>query len=210
MKHSHWVLAATGLICLSVFHLPSESLPTFFVRQEGIYKPLLIQSADFSNSPLSVWHGSGQSGPVRFTIDLIQRKAYVFRNTENVGWTYLSIGREGFATPTRHVRISEEVMNMMSNNYDGMTVGANGDMVHGKVAEGVHRVSAGGPFIGAKMPFWMRLAGHGPGMQAGAISHPGSPASYGCIRAPYDMGVEDLFHRPGGNAGDDSTVRFTS
>lgn len=186
MKHARWVLSATGLIFLNACQLPTEWLPTAFVRQEVIRKPLLIQPADSSNSPLYVWHGSGQPGPVRVTIDLSQQKAYVFRNSENVGWTYVATGRDGFATPTGSFRISEKVVDKRSNKY-GIIVDANGDVVNGNATAGVHRVPTGGRFIGAKMPYWMRLTGNGVGMHAGAIPHPGSPASHGCIRMPYDM-----------------------
>lgn len=186
MKHVHWVLSASGLFFLSACQLPTEWLPTAFVRQEVIRKPLLIQPADSSNSPLYVWHGSGQPGPVRVTIDLSQQKAYVFRNSDNVGWTYVATGRDGFATPTGTFRISEKVVDKRSNKY-GVIVDAHGDVVNGNATAGVHRVPPGGRFIGARMPYWMRLTGNGVGMHAGAIPHPGSPASHGCIRMPYDM-----------------------
>jgi lipoprotein-anchoring transpeptidase ErfK/SrfK len=51
----------------------------------------------------------------------------------------------------------------------------------------MHRVPSGGSFVGAKMPYWMRLTGNGVGMHAGYIPNPGSPASHGCVRMPYDM-----------------------
>jgi lipoprotein-anchoring transpeptidase ErfK/SrfK len=147
---------------------------------------LLIQPADSSNSPLYVWHGSGQPGPVRVTIDLSQQKAYVFRNSENVGWTYVATGRSGFATPTVTFRISEKIVDKRSNKY-GVIVDARGEVVNGNATAGVHRVPPGGRFVGARMPYWMRLTGNGVGMHAGPIPYPGSPASHGCIRMPYDM-----------------------
>lgn len=186
MKHARLVLSASGLILLSACQLPTEWLPTAFVRPEVIRKPLLIQPADSSSSPLYVWHGSGQPGPVRVTIDLSQQKAYVFRNSENVGWTYVATGRSGYATPTGTFRISEKIVDKRSNRY-GVIVDAKGDVVNSNATAGVHRVPPGGRFIGARMPYWMRLTGNGVGMHAGAIPHPGSPASHGCIRMPYDM-----------------------
>lgn len=54
------------------------------------------------------------------------------------------------------------------------------------------RVPAGGRFIGARMPYWMRITGYGVGMHAGPIPHPGSPASHGCIRLPSSM-AETIF-----------------
>ncbi|MEQ1749671.1 MAG: L,D-transpeptidase family protein [Prosthecobacter sp.] len=178
--------ARLTLASLAILSLSACQLPNSYVRQEVIRKPILVQPADSSNSPLYVWHGSGQPGPVRVTIDLSQQKAYVFRNSENVGWTYVASGRSGFSTPTGTFRISEKIVDKRSNRY-GSIVNANGDTVHSGATAGVHRVPSGGRFVGAKMPYWMRLTGNGVGMHSGAIPNPGAPASHGCIRLPYAM-----------------------
>lgn len=186
MKTVRLLLTSTALACLSACQLP-----TSLVRQEVIRKPLLIQPVDSSNSPLYVWHGAGQPGPVRVTIDLSQQRAYIFRNQENVGWSYVATGRSGYRTPTGTFRISEKVVNKRSNKY-GTIVDANGNTVRSNATAGVHRVPPGGRFIGAKMPYWMRLTSNGVGMHAGNIPHPGSPASHGCIRMPYSL-VSQLY-----------------
>jgi lipoprotein-anchoring transpeptidase ErfK/SrfK len=174
------------LLSLCSCQLPVDLMPAAFVRQEVIRKPLLVQPADSSHSPLYVWHGAGQPGPVRVTIDLSQQKAYIFRNSENVGWTYVATGRSGYPTPTGTFRISEKVVDKRSNKY-GIIVDANGRVVNSNATAGVHRVPPGGKFIGAKKPYWMRLTSNGVGMHAGVIPNPGSPASHGCIRMPYNM-----------------------
>jgi lipoprotein-anchoring transpeptidase ErfK/SrfK len=51
-------------------------------------------------------------------------------------------------------------------------------------AEAGDPVPRGARFVGAPMPYWMRLTGGGVGMHAGHIPNPGSPASHGCIRLP--------------------------
>lgn len=155
-------------------------------RREVVRKPILVQPVNSANSPLYVWHGSGQPGPVRVTIDLSQQKAFVFRNNQNVGWTYVATGRSGFPTPTGTFVIHEKIVDKRSNKY-GIIVNSRGDVVNSNATAGVHRIPPGGRFIGAKMPYWMRLTGNGVGMHAGNIPHPGSPASHGCIRLPYAM-----------------------
>jgi L,D-transpeptidase catalytic domain len=48
-------------------------------------------------------------------------------------------------------------------------------------------VPAGCHFVGAKMPYWMRITGGGIGLHAGDIPEPGQTASHGCIRLPRDF-----------------------
>jgi lipoprotein-anchoring transpeptidase ErfK/SrfK len=73
-----------------------------------------------------------------------------------------------------------------SNRY-GMILDRNGNVVNSNATAGVSRIPPGGRFVGAKMPYWMRITNYGVGMHAGAIPRPGSPASHGCIRLPRDM-----------------------
>lgn len=176
-------LALSGLTLLA---LSACQLPEAFVRQEVIRKPILVQPADSTSSPLYVWHGSGKLGPVCVTIDLSEQKAYVFRGSQNVAWTYVATGRTGFKTPTGTFRISEKVANKRSNRY-GVIVDANGKIVHSNAKIGVHRIPSGGRFVGASMPYWMRLTGNGVGLHAGRIPNPGFPASHGCVRLPYGL-----------------------
>jgi lipoprotein-anchoring transpeptidase ErfK/SrfK len=184
-------------IGLTLLTLSSCQLPDTLVRQEVIRKPILVQPAYSSSSPLYVWHGAGQPGPVRVTIDLSEQKAYIFKNSQNVAWTYVATGRSGFNTPTGTFRISEKVVNKRSNRY-GTIVDANGNTVRSNATAGVHRVPSGGHFVGAKMPYWMRLTGNGVGMHAGRIPNPGSPASHGCVRLPYDMAAKIFSVAPTG------------
>lgn len=181
--------ARSAFIGLALCTLSACQLPDTLVRQEVIRKPILVQPADSASSPLYVWHGAGQPGPVRVTIDLSEQKAYIFKNSQNVAWTYVATGRSGFNTPTGTFRISEKVVNKRSNRY-GTIVDGSGNTVRSNATAGVHRVPSGGRFVGAKMPYWMRLTGNGVGMHAGRIPNPGSPASHGCVRLPYDMAAK--------------------
>ncbi len=196
-KMSAMNAARLSFAALFLVSLCACQMPTSFVRQEVIRKPILVQPADSSSSPLYVWHGSGQPGPVRVTIDLSQQRAYIFRNRENIAWTYVATGRSGFSTPTGTFRISEKIADKRSNRY-GSIVDANGNTVHSNATAGVHRVPSGGHFVGARMPYWMRLTSNGVGMHSGMIPNPGSPASHGCIRLPYDMAQKIFAMAPTG------------
>jgi hypothetical protein len=193
MKTIRLSLAAVGVLLLCQCELPQY--PLFSARREMVRRPLLVMPPFASQSPLYVWHGSGRPGPLSVNIDLSQQKAYLFKNGQNVGWTYVATGRSGYATPTGTFRIMEKIADKRSNKY-GMIVDRQGNVVNSNATAGVSRVPPGGHFVGARMPYWMRITGYGVGMHAGPIPHPGSPASHGCIRLPGDM-AETIFQHVG-------------
>lgn len=165
-------------------------------QQEIARKHLVVQPADASQSPLYVWQGANEGpGPLQVTVDLSEQKAYIFKNRENLGWTYVATGREGYRTPTGSFVIMEKIVDKRSNLY-GSVVDANGNVVNSNATAGVSRIPKGGHFAGAPMPYWMRLTGYGIGMHAGMIPHPGSPASHGCIRLPLAM-AEKIYSEAG-------------
>lgn len=180
MKYARFLLTVVSACVLSSCQMPLGS-----PRQEVVRRAIYVQPPDSSNSPLYVWHGTGQPGPVRVTIDLSEQKAYIFRNSENIGWSYVATGTSGYRTPTGTFTISEKVVNKRSNKY-GSIVDARGNVLRRNATAGVHS-AAGGSFQGAKMPYWMRLTSNGVGMHAGPIPRPGYTASHGCIRLPYTM-----------------------
>lgn len=188
MKTSRLSLAVLSVL-LCQCELPQY--PLFSSRFEVVRRPLMVLPAYASQSPLYVWHGRGQPGPLSVNIDLSQQKAFLFKNGQNVGWTYVATGRSGFQTPTGTFRIMEKIADKRSNRY-GMIVDRHGDVVNSNATAGVSRVPAGGHFVGASMPYWMRITGYGVGMHAGPIPNPGSPASHGCIRLPRQM-AETIF-----------------
>jgi lipoprotein-anchoring transpeptidase ErfK/SrfK len=80
----------------------------------------------------------------------------------------------------------EKVAGKRSNLY-GRIYDANGNVVNSDADTRRHSVPRGGKFVGASMPYWMRLTSYGVGMHVGPIPNPGSPASHGCIRMPREM-----------------------
>lgn len=195
MKVIRLATLAIGVLCLSQCSLPE--FPLFSSRTEVVRRPLMVMPPFASQPTLYVWHGSGQPGPLSVNIDLSEQKAYLFKGGQNVGWTYVATGRSGFASPTGTFRIMEKIVNKRSNRY-GMIVNRNGDVVNSNATAGVSRVPAGCHYVGASMPYWMRITGYGVGMHAGPIPHPGSPASHGCIRLPRDMAETIFAHAPVG------------
>lgn len=172
-------------------------MPLFSSRTEMVRRPMTIMPPFSSQPVMYVWNGASKPGPMSVNIDLSEQKAYLFKGGESVGWTYVASGRSGFQSPTGTFRIMEKIVDKRSNRY-GMIVDQNGDVVNSNATAGVSHVPAGCHFVGAKMPYWMRITGYGVGMHAGAIPNPGSPASHGCIRLPRDMAETIFQHAPVG------------
>jgi len=119
----------------------------------------------------------------KIEIDLSDQRARIYK--EGAGGrelaieTQVSTGRAGYTTPTGTWRIKEKKVEKRSTIYgrwvnsSGATVASNGNSRY--------RPSGGARFIGAEMPYWMRVNG-GIGMHVGYV--PNHPASHGCIRVP--------------------------
>ena len=190
MRATRLFIFAAGALLLSQCSMPEFSL--FSSRTEMVRRPMTIMPPFASQPVMYVWNGSGKPGPMSVNIDLSEQKAYLFKGGQNVGWTYVASGRSGFASPTGTFHIMEKIVDKRSNRY-GMILDRNGGVVNSNATAGVSRVPSGGHFVGAKMPYWMRITGYGVGMHAGVIPNPGSPASHGCIRLPHEM-AETIYH----------------
>jgi hypothetical protein len=139
--------------------------------------------------PLYDWHGDGVSGPTTVNVVLNEQKAYIYRGGQPAGWTYLASGKSGHATPTGTFTVLEKKPQKSSETY-GVIVNSSGQVINSDAMAGRDSIPRGGHFVGAPMPYWMRLTGTGVGMHAGNIPHPGLPASHGCIRLPAAMAAK--------------------
>jgi hypothetical protein len=128
------------------------------------------------------WFDDGGPGDLHIRINLSNQKAYYTRNGRPVGWSYVAAGRPGNDTPTGDFEVSELTIDKQSNRY-GWIENEFGETVNHD-ATPKDAVPAGGRYVPAPMPFWMRLTDYGIGMHAGHIPSPGYPASHGCIRLP--------------------------
>lgn len=160
------------------------------LAQEKAREEEKAKTAEKLSSPaLFEWKGDDVPGPLRVTIDLSEQKARLTKGGTSVGWTYVATGTANHRTPTGSFSIQEKVRDKHSNTY-GVIVNRNGAVVDGDARRGRERIPAGGRFVGAPMPYWMRLTGYGIGMHKGPIPNPGSPASHGCIRLPEIMAAK--------------------
>lgn len=134
-------------------------------------------------APLFRWWGDDLSGPAAIRVDLDEQKATIYRGGREAGWTVLASGTTSHPTPTGTFYVMEKIPDKVSNTY-GVIVNGAGEVVNWDAKAGATPVPAGCRFVGAQMPYWMRITSRGVGMHAGDIPEPGLPASHGCIRLP--------------------------
>ena len=99
----------------------------------------------------------------------------------------VATGKASHPTPKGSYKIIEKKKDHKSNLY-GRMVSGEGQTVVSDADTRAHSVPEGGRFVGAPMPYWMRLTTTGVGMHVGYV--PGRPASHGCIRLKKDVAVE--------------------
>ncbi|MEM9481222.1 MAG: L,D-transpeptidase family protein [Verrucomicrobiota bacterium] len=133
---------------------------------------------------VSYWDGDGVSGSPSIKIRLSEQKAYFYKGGQLVGVSGVSTGREGFETPAGSYRILQKSPNHRSNLY-GEIVDQYGNVINDDADVRKDRPPPGGKFVGAPMPYFMRLTNSGVGMHEGYL--PGFAASHGCIRMPGNM-----------------------
>lgn len=137
-------------------------------------------------APLFKWWGDEMSGPAAIKINLDEQKATIYRGGQEAGWTILASGTTSHPTPSGTFYVMEKIENKVSNTY-GVIANDAGEVVNWDAKAGATPVPAGCHFVGAAMPYWMRITSWGVGMHAGDIPQPGLPASHGCIRLPRDF-----------------------
>lgn len=140
------------------------------------------------------WDGDGVAGSPSIVIDLGRQTATFYKGGVEVGQSPVSTGREGYGTPAGNFKVIQKNRNHRSNLY-GDYVDAGGRVVKANIGIKTHRAPPGSRFLGASMPYFMRIHG-GVGMHAGHL--PGYPASHGCIRMPREAAKRFFENAPMG------------
>lgn len=100
----------------------------------------------------------------------------------------VATGKSTHPTTKGAYKIVDKKKDYCSNLY-GKIVSATGETVVSDADTREDAIPEGGSFVGARMPYWMRITPTGLGMHVGYV--PGSrPASHGCIRLKQDTAVE--------------------
>ena len=100
----------------------------------------------------------------------------------------VATGKASHPTPKGSYKILEKKEKHASNLY-GRILSDSGSTVVSDADTRQHEVPEGGRFVGAPMPYWMRMTPTGVGMHVGKV--PGHrTASHGCIRLKKDTAVQ--------------------
>ncbi len=164
---------------------------------ETIPEPIPEPQEKPAPGKLYEWSGDGRR-VTRIVIDTNEQKARFYDGKEQIGWTTVASGKSTHPTPRGEFTILEKVADKRSNLY-GKIVNSKGKVIKGGATD-KDRVPAGGRFVGASMPNFMRMTYDGIGMHAGPIPRPGSPASHGCIRMPKTLAATVFKHVDNGTA----------
>ena len=133
--------------------------------------------------PISYWDGDGVAGPPSIKIYLTEQRAYFYKGDELVGVSQVSAGakvtirRSATTRSFKRIRITHRISTESMSMPPGMSIQKDVEM-------GKDPKPPGAKFLGAPMPYFMRITG-GVGMHEGYL--PGYPASHGCIRMPGKM-----------------------
>ena len=98
----------------------------------------------------------------------------------------VATGKQSHPSPTGDFKILGKEKEYSSNLY-GKIVDSAGEVLNANADARTDVPPEGAQFVGAKMPYWMRITDTGVGMHIGYV--PGHPASHGCIRLQQDVAV---------------------
>lgn len=124
-------------------------------------------------------------------IDLSEQAAHFYRGDKKVGQSRVSTGKPGRETPTGTFSVLEKRETKRSNLY-GRLVDEHGVVILEDADARNSAIPENCRFVGARMPYWLRLTYSGVGMHAGIIPEPGTASSHGCIRLPMEF-AEKLY-----------------
>lgn len=157
-------------------------ISAIFTNSCGIFSPKDPLKA---HHVMYEWYDDGGLGEVSVEIDLTKQVATYKRGGRDIGWSYVSTGKEGHSTSPGNYTITEKMPVKYSDRY-GWLSDATGKTTNGDATPKTP-VPLGEIYSPSPMNYWMRITHYGVGMHAGEIPHPGEAASHGCIRLPRDF-----------------------
>ncbi len=113
-------------------------------------------------------------------IDLSEQRGYLMNGSKLAMDYPVATGRAAFPTPSGDFQILEKVKSGKHSATYGKIYDADGVLINDDADSRKDPVPPGGKYVGAEMPYWMRITWDGVGMHKGRV--PRRPASHGCIR----------------------------
>jgi hypothetical protein len=116
------------------------------------------------------------AGKLHLQVSLREQRGFVMRGDLVAVEFPIATGKRGYSTPTGRYTVIDKKLQHSSNLYGSVYDGEGNKLA----TENRSAVPEGGRFVGASMPYWMRLTNTGIGFHVGNV--PGHPASHGCLR----------------------------
>lgn len=126
---------------------------------------------------------SGSNSSIR--INLSAQRAYMMNGRELAMDYPISSGTSKHPTPPGRYEVLEKLPSEKRSNTYGKIYDAEEKVVNSNADARTDEIPEGGKFVGAAMPYWMRISWDGIGMHKGKV--PRYPASHGCIRTYYKV-----------------------
>lgn len=129
-------------------------------------------------------YAAANSSNTKIRIDLSDQRAQLLVGAEQTVAmdTPVCTGRSGKRTHPGTYPITEKIVNKRSTIFG--TTYYKGKRVHGGDRRKYH--GRRDKYVGASLPYWMRMTGGGIGMHGSGSVHR-SPASSGCVRTPHKV-----------------------
>lgn len=118
-------------------------------------------------------------------IDLSEQRGYLMNDSQLAMDYPVATGRSDFPTPPGKYMVLEKIESGKRSATYGKIYDAEGECVNADADSRKDLVPPGGKYVGAEMPYWMRISWDGIGMHKGRV--PRKPASHGCIRTYYKV-----------------------
>lgn len=118
-------------------------------------------------------------------IDLSEQRGYLLNDTQLAMDYPVATGRSDFPTPPGKYMVLEKIKSGKRSATYGKIYDADGECINADADSRKDVVPPGGKYVGAEMPYWMRISWDGIGMHKGRV--PRRPASHGCIRTYYKI-----------------------
>ncbi len=171
---------ALGAILISCDSItPSELKPDYAFKPGNFTKDANVTVSDgYFDRP------AGLTGAHKIVVNIAMQNAKYYIGNTQVGYTTVSTGRDGKATPRRSYRVLSKDIDHRSSKY-GSIVDAQGNVLMASFERGKDRMPAGGRYVGSSMFYGLQLNTTGIWMHEGIVTS--APESAGCIRLPTNM-----------------------
>jgi len=126
----------------------------------------------------------------KIVISVSKQRGYMYNGSTLILDYAVATGKSKYPTPEKTYTVLKMIESDKRSSLYGKIYNAEGSVVNSNANSRKDTIPEGGKFVGASMPYWMRLSWDGIGMHQGHVPH--YPASHGCIRTHKNI-VKQVF-----------------